>query len=406
MSLRTRIRSRSSRTPIARLNLVHDPRRLATSLAGVGFAVVLMFTELGFRNALFDSTTALIGLMDPAAELAVIQADKDSLIDSRRFPRRRLYQAEGVAGVAAARPLYFERMSSIWEAPTRGRRRAESRRIRVVAADPIDGLLRLPHGTSIPELPGTALFDTDSKAGFDFDRLAREAPSGDDVRAVLSRRPIRIVGTFRLGTDFANDGTLIVAARTFARFFPARRLEDVDASTVDVGLLRLADDADPGRVRAALRRILPSDVVVLTRPELIDHELEFWNSRTPIGPIFLLGTILGFVVGVVICYQVLSSDVRDHLAEYATMKAIGYPDREPVRVVYGQAAWLAVLGFALGAVVSAGIYAILAWLTGLPMRPSARATLVVFALTLIMCRLSARLAIRKLLTADPAELFR
>jgi putative ABC transport system permease protein len=107
----------------------------------------------------------------------------------------------------------------------------------------------------------------------------------------------------------------------------------------------------------------------------------------------------------VICYQVLSSDIRDHLAEYATLKAIGYGNTYLVKVVCRQALWLALLGFIPATLFAAFVYSKLSAWTGLPMQMAPHTVGLVLLLTMVMCLSSAYLAIRKLFQADPAELF-
>jgi putative ABC transport system permease protein len=397
----------AARTPLAWANLTHDPKRLATSLAGVAFAVVLIFTELGFLHALLDSTVApLLALDARPTDLVMTHREKETLTDSRRFARRWLTATQDIAGVERARPLFIEKVASEWYEPRSG----EARKVRVLSWDAETPLFRLPGGAPTAArlgAVGTALYDERSKAAYGFDRLAR-GPRGV-AEAILARTPIRIVGTFSMGTDFAVDGNLIVGARTFAALFPMRLIGDPDVATVDLGLIRLAPTADSAAVLARLRRALPEKrlpVRILTLRERIDAEKAFWSRHAPIGQIFLLGVVIGFIVGVVICYQVLSSDIRDHTAEYATLKAIGYSDGFLVRVVFRQALWLATLGFIPGLAVSVILYAALRALTGLPMSPTWDRIGVVLALTFAMCLVSAYLAIRRLFTADPAELFR
>ena len=54
------------------------------------------------------------------------------------------------------------------------------------------------------------------------------------------------------------------------------------------------------------------------------------------------------LVGLVIVYQVLSTDVADHLREYATFKAMGYPHRFFLGIVFEEALILGVIGFVPG----------------------------------------------------------
>lgn len=229
------------------------------------------------------------------------------------------------------------------------------------------------------------------------------------MEVVLARRTIRVVGTFAMGTDFADDGNVLVSPRTFEALFPQRRIADADVATVDVGLIRLKPQAEPGVVRQALEGALPPEtygVRILTLPDLRCKEQSFWLRHTPIGAIFILGMVLGFVVGVVICFQILASEIRDHLGEYATLKAMGYRDPFLWAVIFRQAIWLAIMGFLPGLVFSAALYRLLESATGLPLKMQPGWVLVVLLLTLVMCIVSAQLAVRKLFSVDPAELFR
>src|SRR4051794_10149826 len=129
-------------------------------------------------------------------------------------------------------------------------------------------------------------------------------------------------------------------------------------------------------------------------------------NHTPVGTIFGFGMGMGFVVGVVICYQVLSSDIRAQLAEYATLKAIGYGDSFFRKVVLHEALFLSLLGFAPGFFLSLALYDGLAWGTGLLMNLTPGRAALILSLTVSMCVLSGLVAIRKLLSADPVELFK
>jgi putative ABC transport system permease protein len=397
-----------SRVPLAWLNLTRDRRRFAVSLAGVGFAVVLMFVETGFYYALFDSTVALIHEFN--AELVLLSKIKDTLASNEPFPLRRLEQARGYEGVAAVYPIYMERTNSLWRNTDPEDRR--SRPIRVLAFNLEDPAWLLPeieqHREAL-KLPDTALIDVKSKEFYG----ARE----EGVVTELAQRRLEVVGTFALGTDFTNDGTLIMSARNFVRYFPSRIPGQSPLSKVEVGLIKLQPGVDPRAVQAALRQELAEDpaappesqwgrdVVVLTKDELVRKEMQLWQNSSPIGFIFGLGTAIGFVVGVVICYQVLSTDIADHLAEFATLKAIGYHNRYLTGVVLQQAVFLSLLGFVPGFVVSGVLYGLLANWTGLPMAITWDRTATILGLTIVMCTLSGIIAVRKVQTADPAEVF-
>jgi putative ABC transport system permease protein len=174
---------------------------------------------------------------------------------------------------------------------------------------------------------------------------------------------------------------------------------------IDVGLVRLARGADVGRVRRELKALLGKDVDVLTRGELVEREKDFWRENTPIGYVFGFGMFMGFLVGLVICYQILSGDIRDNLQAYATLRAIGYRNRYLAWVVLEESLLLAGLGFFPGLLISAGLYWWLADLTGLPLRMTPGRVGVILLLTAVMCVGSGMLAVRQAQEADPADVF-
>jgi putative ABC transport system permease protein len=393
-----------TKTPLSWLNLIHQRRRFALSLAGVGFAVVLMFVEAGFYNALLDSTVALIDQFD--ADLVIVSKVKNSLQSWGRVPRRRLTQALGVPGVAEVKPLYLEAVRSVWRSESAGKRRI----VRVLAVDPDDPALAVPEATTkagILRLPDAVLFDRAASAVYGH-------PDENTVDDELARQDVRLGGTFRLGTDFMYEGNAIVGEPAFARFFPARTgsaLRDVEA-----GMVKLADGADPEDVRRRLTEALRAgvatgqnaggdDVMIMTKDEFRDQERAYWRTSTPVGFVFGLGLAMGLIVGVVICYQVLATDVADHLPEFATLKAMGYSDRYLAGIVLKQALLLALVGFVPGCVLSGVLYYALGDVTGLPLSLTVPRAAVVLLFTVLMCSASGVLTVRKLRSADPADLF-
>jgi putative ABC transport system permease protein len=138
---------------------------------------------------------------------------------------------------------------------------------------------------------------------------------------------------------------------------------------------------------------------------MIAREKWFWWTNTPIGFAFGAGVLLGFIVGTVICYQILATDVADHLPEYATLKAIGYTNRYLSLVVLQEALILAGAGFAVGMPATLGIYRLLTTITGLPMLMTPVRGGLIVLLTFAMCAASGLLAIRKVKKVDPADVF-
>jgi putative ABC transport system permease protein len=394
----------AAKTPLSWLNLTHNKGRFALSLAGVGFAVVLMFIESGFYYALLDSTVALIDRFD--ADLVIVSKVKTTLQAWGGAPRRRLTQALGVPGVAQVSPLYLEGVRSVWRSERTHRRRV----IRALGVDPDNPALTMPEvgaGATDLRLPDRALFDRAASSIYGH-------PDAGTRRDELSGRHVDVGGTFRIGTDFVYEGNAVVGESGFAYFFPARTgsaLRDVEA-----GMVRLTEGADLADVKARLTKALQSgiatpqnsggdDVMVMTKDEFREQERRYWQTSTPVGFVFGLGLVMGLIVGVVICYQVLATDVANHLPEFATLKAMGYSDRYLAGVVLKQALILAVVGFIPGAFLSGSLYMILGQLTGLPLLMTPPRAGIVLMLTVFMCSASGVLTVRKLRSADPADLF-
>jgi putative ABC transport system permease protein len=382
-------------TPLAWHNLAHDARRFAVSLAGISFAVVLIFMEFGFRNALLDSMVAVINALD--ADVFVLSKSRYSVIIPAGFNRRRLDEAMGCRGVVSAVPLYLESHVSMLR-DARGRR---TRKVRVMAFDPDQPVFRLSDVRSRRDAlkqPDTALIDLESR-GIDTGRLS-------DLDPRLMDRSLRLVGGFHLGVDFVVDGNLIMSDRNFLKYYADPRDPRPELRRADLGLIRLAPGTSADEAARTLRSMLGGDVTVLSRGEMLARERRFWQTRSPIGYVFGLGMVMGFVVGVMICFQILSSGIRSHLAEYATLKAMGYGRRHLLGFVMQESLILAVVGFLPGFLLSLLLYNGLAALTNLPLRHTPGRVGLVLVVSVVMCLCSGLIAVRKLFAADPAELFK
>jgi putative ABC transport system permease protein len=407
----------SHRVPLGWKNLTHRKLRFVVAVAGITFAVLLMFVQLGFRAALLDSNTQLLRLLN--GELVIVNRAKYTLYVKQPFSHRRLEQARIVDGVRAVHPIFMETLASQWKNPLSGAGEESTpgamswrnapkddshiRPIRVVAFDPEAAVLTLPecraHEAEL-KLPKTALLDDLSRGCFHVSSTAT------DATRELALKNLRIVGHFRLGIDFTNDGNLIMSDSNFAHYFPAPVPGESPLALVEIGLVQVVPGADRERVRAALAQALPEDVQILTREQLIGLEEAFWLANTPIGYVFDLGAVMGMIVGIIICYQILSADVTDHLPEFATLKAIGHPDSYLTGVVLQEALFISALGYIPGFLLTLLAYNELAGATQMPMHMTFLRALVVLALATGMCVFSGLLVVRKVKVADPAEVFR
>jgi putative ABC transport system permease protein len=401
--------------PLAWKNLTHDRVRFVLFSAGIGFAVVLMGVQLGIMNAMLDSNTVLLRQLN--AELVLINPTRKSLLFREGVNRKRAEQAVQVNGVASIEPVYIEyQFGMLRHTAEDPRERTQTRRVRVIGIDPDSGILNLPGVTASDwerlRVPGTALYDRKSRPHPDQKSFPGESVFGkleEGMQTELAGRNITLVGKgFELGFDFGTDGTIVVSDTTLGEWVRAQYTRPGVSPLAEVDLIavRLERGADPEAVQRELRSTFAAgDVEVLTRGEMVAREKWFWWTNTPIGFAFGAGVVLGFVVGMVICYQILSSDIADHSAEYATLKAIGYSNRYLSLVVLQEALILAASGFVPGMAVTFGVYVLLTDITGLPMEVTFGRVALVLGLTVAMCVASAWMAVGKVKKVDPADVF-
>lgn len=393
------------RIPLGLRILLHTPGRLAVSIAGVGLAIVLMFSQSGFRHGVLDSQAEVIQRLN--GDLLIVGRLKSQIYIDEPFPSRRLYQARTCPGVRAVYPLYVESQRSFWQNPMDG----STRPIRVLAFNPDDPVFDFPevkaHAAAL-KMPDTVLFDRQARDFFGRPQAGAEAE--------LSQRNVTVVGTFQLGTDVLTDGNVIMSSRNFAKFFPRpSSLTSHPSSlinpashldTVALGIVLVAPGADVRMVQRALVEALPADVKVLTKPEFVDMETRYWEDNTAIVLIFDLGTVVGFVIGIVICYQVLYANVSNYLPQFATLKAMGFTNRYLVGIVMQQAIFLAGLAFIPAVAAAQGLFLAVSSLTGLLMFLTPWRIAFILVLSVAMCTVSGIIAVRRVMQADPAEVFR
>ena len=381
------------RIPLAWLLLTRQPLRLAVALAGIAFAGILMFMQLGFRDGLFEASITVHKQFD--ADLVLISPRTMSSIGMAAFPRRRLVQAMADPAVRGITPVHWNLL--LWRNPdTRS-----TRSILTLGFEPGDPLFSDPQLADQAQLlnqKGRVLFDEQSRP--EFGPIAERFRAGEVVETEVAGTRVRVVGLVAMGPSFGADGNLLTSRETFLSLMP-----QTPPGSIELGLIRLVPGADPEAVAGRLRRLLPPDVTVFTKAAFEEFEKTYWRTSTAIGFIFTLGAAMGFVVGCVIVYQILYSDVSDHLAEYATLMAMGYPLPRLLGVVAREGLLLAVLGYVPAYLAGQGLYALVRSGTRLPVFMDPQRAWLVFGMILVMGMGSAALAMRRLADADPAEIF-
>lgn len=381
------------RLPVGWLQLRHAPTRMAAAVAGVGFAAVLVLVQLGMMGAL--NSTVAQSYTPFRADLLVSASDARMLTDGSPLARRWLGPILADAAVVDAAPLYLGKLD--W------RRADGSIATLTVYGLPVEAqrfagpLLGARLAALAPR--DVALIDRQTR-GLDPAALAGVRPDAP-LRFEVQGRTLTAIDTIRLGGGFSADGALIVSDQTFLRLFPQRI-----GGTPSHLLVDLAPGVSASAAAARLQARLDADAVQV-RPlaAAIAADLRYQTTQRPTGLIFGFGVAIGIVVGVVIVYQVLSTDVTDHLREYATFRAMGYRHTQILGFVFEEALILAVLGLIPALLLTLAIYAGMAAATGLPVAMTPLRAMTVGLGTLAACLLSGALAARRLQAADPAELF-
>lgn len=392
--MRLSIRKLLQRTPVAWLQLSNNPTKMLIGIAGVGFSNLLMFFQLGLMDSLYNSQAKPIERLH--ADLVMVSSKYSRLGSLQDFPRSRLFRVMGVDGVEAVSTLRVGRAT--WITPAT-RQSNDLFVYGVNLTQPSLDFAEIDSNRSQLQILGNALFDRNTRSRFG--NVLQTLEQGKPFNVEINNRRTNIIGTFPMGATFVADANLITANNTFLHLFPR-----MDPNQIQLGLIRLRPGAAPQTVIAAMEPLLNGrNVMVVNRQELAMKEMNYWKRNSSVGFIFSIGVVVGFLVGSIIVYQILYSDVMNSLPQYATLKAMGYRDPFVIGIVIQQSAILALVGFIPGVVISCGLYFILAEVTRLAVVMTVNRALMVLMLTFIMCVSSGTLATRKLVQLDPADVF-
>lgn len=404
------------KTPLGLLNLQHQLTRTLVSTAGVGFALLLVFMQLGFQGAVSHTATNVYQNMN--FDLVIRSADYAHLYEPGRLARTNLNVAAGLDGIHDVVPVWIA-LQNWLSLPPEENSDCQPQPPRKFLPSAVMGIQPKDHVFSRQELTDleyllasdqNLLVDNSTRPDYGPCKGKRFTDEDKGRATEVGGKNFKIVGVFKLGTGLAANAAVLMSAQGFDRAVPW------DASKiVSLGLVRLKPEAKAaaGIVQAELRerlgKVSPSDrsitVDVLTRDEAIEWEEQRWLWQTPIGLIFQLGVGLSLLVGAAIVYMVLATDVTDRLPEYATLLAIGYSYRYLCTVVLSQAVTLGICGFLLAWGVSEVLYRVTAEASGIPISMNPGRIVFVGLLGIVVCLVSGTLALRKLWKAEPASLF-
>jgi putative ABC transport system permease protein len=366
--------------------LIHEKGRSGLALAGVFIAIVLVFIELGFFVAVPQGGMLVYDHM----RFDLLLASKDYAFQAQpwQFPRARLATAAAVSGVTQVTPLYFAGGS--WRDPSGGLR-LDIFLIGIDTKAQPFAVADIERQQDMLAEPNTILVDDDTRAVF--------GPLVAGRVVDLDGHRVTIGGSYHLGTGFLGIGVALMDEANFTR------VTGRGTDPANLGLIELAPGANMDDVAAALHRALPDDVQIFTRGALKAHEDAYWTTRTSVGLIFGSGLVVSFIVGLMVLYQTLATQIARHLPEFATLKAIGYADAHLVAVVMVEAAIVVTIAFIPATAVAMMAYAVIRSQTLLPVVLTASHVGGVLAATLVMSALSAFLSVSSLRRADPADVF-
>lgn len=372
-------------SPLAQRNLFHDKVRLAVTLTGVAFAVVLIVIEMGLY---FGFTKTISSLIDHSqADLWVAAESVPYLELGAPFHERKLYQIKGVPGVADVQK--FIRRNQVWSRPD-----GQQWIIQVVGFNPDSGMggpwkmvegnvhdLKIPDGVIVDEFYKNKL-----------------GVSGiGDVFEINGHRA-RVVGFSRGIRSFTTEPYIFTDIRH------AQDFVSVPENQTIFLLVKTEPGADVGSVRRAISERV-KDVTVFTTKDFGWRTQHYWTFTTGAGVAILLGAVLGLVVGFVVVAQTIYATTIDHLKEFGTLKAMGAPNSYVYKVILTQAAIAAVLGYGLGLIISI-VVVVYAQPAGAPILLNWWIVLATFLTTLAMCGGAAVISIQKVTRLDPAMVFK
>jgi putative ABC transport system permease protein len=378
---------RPARVRLAWRILTHDKGRTLLAIAGVFMAILLIFVELGFFFAVPQG--GMLFYDNLQFDLLMCSNQYEYQAQPGQFPRGQLDRARSAPEVAQATALYFG--SAKWHGGVDGKWPD----VFVIGLDPRRPIFKadaINRQLAVLEQADTALVDSGTRPMFGPLTTGRVVTIGD--------RNETIGGRYVLGTGFMGLGVILLSDQNFTRLFPYRSLD-----RVNLGPIQLKPGVDPDRAAAELRKGQGPDTQIFTRAELEAHEVAYWTTRTSVGLIFGSGLIISFVVGIMVVYQTLATQVSRQLPQFATLKAIGYRDRSLDGTVVTISLLIVIVAFVPALAAALGIYSVIRDETLLPVAMTWPRLAAVFVATLVMASISALLSLGSLRRAEPAELF-
>jgi len=389
----TWLRGLSPSLELAWRQLSYQRTKLVVASAGVLVAVMLMLVQLGIREGALENSISIARRVQ--ADLVVTSPRTRTIFQSAQFPRRLLFRLKGHPAVEQVQELYMGQ--GRWRNPWAHNEHP----ISVFGIDPRSPLIDFPGYASRADellLADRLVFDRNNRTSYG--PVREQLDTAGPFETEINHHRVRVIDAIPVGISIVSDGNLFLAPHNFQRLFPDR-----SPGAIDLGLVRLQPGCDRETVRRELLPLLGRECRLLTREELIASETRFVQESAPIDFIFGMGAVVGFFIGFVVVYQILYTEVLNHLPQFATLKAMGFADASLLRIVYWQGLILSVLGYIPGFLMALWLYQIATKAIQMPFTMTWERALLVFSLTLLMCLLSATIALQKVRRVDPADVF-
>jgi putative ABC transport system permease protein len=364
-------------------NLLHDRARFLVTLIGVLFAVVLLAVQLGLYLGARKMISGMVA--HTTGDIWIAAYGTNSFEQAPILTGRERFLALSVPGVASVSPLVVS--FSGWRKPDSG-----TVNVIVVGAEKGEGSLKpwnIVEGAAAPTLQDGVIVDRS------YAKML--GVSGAGAMAEIAGQRVRVEGFTNGIRSFTTSPFIFTSAKK------AREILSVPPDQATFYIVNLVPGANAAQVRQELAAKLP-DVSVYTKAQFLKLNLDYWLFGTGAGVALLGGALLGLVIGTVIVAQTLYSSTKDHLTEFATLRALGSSSSYIHKVILVQAIVSAVIGFVIGIAVSL-VVAQFSEVTPMPIVLTPLLAVLLLGATVAMCAISAIASIFKVTKIDPAMVF-
>jgi putative ABC transport system permease protein len=371
---------------LAKRNLLHEPARLAVTLVGIAFSVVLIAVQAGLFFGFERMVSVVLDHVDPDMDIIIMPKATENFDDVSVLSGEERYQALGVRGVERVERLVVT--GAEWRKPDGG-----SRSVMLLGSDPRTGTL-VPWNISPDEAkrlttPGAVIVDTTYADDLGVSRV------GDVTQ--IEGKTARVVG-FTSGIR-----SFTTVPYVFTALDQAQAYQGSTGDRVAYLLVNVRPGADIETVRSDLAALIPT-AKVMTLEGFRTQNFHYWLFTTGAGGALLVGVLIGLLVGCAVVGQTLFATTKDHLPEFATLRALGAPASLIKKVILWQAAMSGVAGYIAGAALLAlVVVGTRATAMSIVVTPWMAAGL--FVATIVMCAVAALAAIMKVNKIDPATVF-